>query len=228
MGGRELMRVQIETLFTHDARGRLVRVNEPNGKSAPRFFLGTTPEGNEWRVRHDVDDAIAFELESLCGAEPVRDVAPVDSTRYEELLARVAPTENIWAGPAFWFERALPDAPPAVPITDDNRDLLRPHLEEWLGDVGYREAMFAVVVDGHAVSIAASVRTSRRADEVGVETAPAFRGNGYARQVVIAWAHAIRGVRRIPLYSTSWQNLASQALARSLGLSLYGADLSIH
>jgi hypothetical protein len=228
MRGRELMRIQIETLFTHDARGRLVRVNEPNGKAAPRFFLGTTPDGNEWRVRHDVDNEIAFELESLCRAEPIRDVAPVESTRYEELLARVGPAESIWAGPAYWFERELPDAPAAVPITDDNRDLLRPHLEEWLVDVGYREAMFAVVLDGHAVSIAASVRTSRRADEVGVETAAPFRGNGYARQVVVAWAHAIRSMRRIPLYSTSWQNVASQALAHSLGLSRYGADLSIH
>jgi predicted GNAT family acetyltransferase len=104
---------------------------------------------------------------------------------------------------------------------------LRPHLEEWLVDVGYREAMFAVVIDGHAVSIAASVRTSLSADEVGVETAPAYRGLGYARQAVTAWARAVRSMKRIALYSTSWDNVASQALARSLGLTVYGTDLSI-
>ena len=54
MRNGELLRIQIETLFTKDARGRLVRLNEPNGKPAPRFFLGTTIDGNEWRVRHDV------------------------------------------------------------------------------------------------------------------------------------------------------------------------------
>jgi hypothetical protein len=31
----------------------------------------------------------------------------------------------------------------------------------------------------------------------------------------------------IPLYSTSWQNQASLALARKLGLIQYGADLHI-
>jgi GNAT acetyltransferase-like protein len=227
MRDRELLQVQIETLFTQDARGRLVRVNEPNGKPAPRFFLGTTADGNEWRARHDVDDAIMLELEALVRAEPTGVVEPRDSTKYQEVLARVAPVENVWTGPAYWFQGELPDAPPAVPITRANRDLLRPHLEEWLVDVGYREAMFAVVIEGHAVSIASSVRTSLTADEVGVETAPAYRGLGYARQAVVAWARAIRSLNRIALYSTSWENLASQALARSLGLTMYGADLSI-
>jgi RimJ/RimL family protein N-acetyltransferase len=227
MRDRELIRVQIETLFTQDAHGRLVRVNEPNGKPAPRFFLGTTASGNEWRVRHDVDEAIMSELDALARTEPIAEVAPRDSTKYQELLARVAPIDDVWSGPAYWFAGALPDAAPAVAISRENADLLRPHLEEWLVDVGYREAMFAVVVDGHAVSIAASVRTSRTADEVGVETAPAYRGLGYARQAVIAWARAVRSMKRIALYSTSWENVASQALARSLGLTMYGADVSI-
>src|SRR6478736_1013769 len=102
MRDRELIRIQIEALFTHDAQRRLVRVNEPNGKPAPRFFLGTTVDGNEWRVRHDVDEVIAAELDALARVEPVAAVASRDSTRYEELLARRAPVENVWAGPAYW------------------------------------------------------------------------------------------------------------------------------
>ncbi|MGH2617528.1 MAG: GNAT family N-acetyltransferase, partial [Thermomicrobiales bacterium] len=41
------------------------------------------------------------------------------------------------------------------------------------------------------------------------------------------WAQAVRQEGRIPLYSTSWENLASQAVARKLGLVLYGVDLDI-
>jgi hypothetical protein len=31
MNDRELMRIHVEALFTRDAAGRLLRVNEPNG-----------------------------------------------------------------------------------------------------------------------------------------------------------------------------------------------------
>jgi hypothetical protein len=227
MRDRELMQVQIDALFTHDVRGRMVHVNEPGGKAAPRFFLGTTAHGHIWRFRHDLGHEVEAELDALCLAEPVRDVAELDTTRYEDVLARVGPIQSVYAGPAYRFPLDLPDAPPAIRITEDNSDVLRPYLEEWLPDVGYRDAMFAVVVGGHAVAIASSVRTSAVADEVGVETAAEFRGRGYASQAVITWAREIRSMNRIPLYSTSWDNVASQALAHSLGLSVYGADLNI-
>ncbi|HZS91689.1 MAG TPA: GNAT family N-acetyltransferase, partial [Chloroflexota bacterium] len=45
--------------------------------------------------------------------------------------------------------------------------------------------------------------------------------------VVAGWARAIRASGRIPLYSTSWDNHASQAVARKLGLVQYGTDLSL-
>jgi hypothetical protein len=41
------------------------------------------------------------------------------------------------------------------------------------------------------------------------------------------WARAVRALGAEPLYSTSWQNAASRAVARKLGLVLYGTDLSI-
>ena len=40
-----------------------------------------------------------------------------------------------------------------------------------------------------------------------------------------AWAQAVRTQGGIPLYSTSWDNRASRAVAHNLGLSLYGEDL---
>jgi hypothetical protein len=37
----------------------------------------------------------------------------------------------------------------------------------------------------------------------------------------------VRELGRMPLYSTSWDNTASRALARSLGLVQYGATLQL-
>jgi RimJ/RimL family protein N-acetyltransferase len=60
-----------------------------------------------------------------------------------------------------------------------------------------------------------------------VETLPDFRGQGYAKDVAAEWANRVRAVGGIPLYSTSWENKASQAVARKLGLECYGADFQI-
>ena len=226
---RALMRLHVEALFTHDQRGRMVRVNEPSGKAAPRFFLGRTIEGIDWRLRDDLEEALCRELEAACLAEAGegQDPSLQDSTRYETLLARYAPIQRTWTGPAYRFPLDLRTSEDVVLVTDENSHILRPHLQAWLGDVADCQPMLARVADGGAVSICASVRITSTAHEAGVETSPEYRGRGYATQVVSAWARAVRAMSRIPLYSTSWQNTASQALAKRLSLVRYGIDLHI-
>jgi RimJ/RimL family protein N-acetyltransferase len=227
---RALMQLHVQALFTQNASGDLDRVNEPNGASAPRFFLGKTSDGVVRHFRHDVGADVRRELEAASEDEALREQrldAPLDSSPYEEILARSAPVQRTWAGPAFFFSEELPPATGTVPLTERNAELLHPYLEPWLPDVSLCQPMVAFVIDGHAVSVCASVRQTAGAHEAGVDTAPLFRGRGYAGQVVAAWAKALREMGRVPLYSTSWQNKASLAVARKLGLIRFGNDLHV-
>ena len=86
---------------------------------------------------------------------------------------------------------------------------------------------FVVMDQGRVISLCHSSRTSDLAAEAGVETLEGYRGRGYAAAVTLAWAETVRAEGRIPLYSTSWENHASRALADRLGLALFGADLHL-
>lgn len=228
---RELMRMHVETLFTHDAAGRLLRVNEPDGKRAPIFFLGRMVDGGRLlRTRHDVDDALAREIEAVCLAEPAGDelLQPSwGSEPYEDLLARVERSYPVWSGPVYHFPRELPAPPNTMLVTEENANVLSPHLEGWLDNVDPSQPMVVALAGGEAVSICCSVRAGAEAHEAGVETAPGFCGRGHAARVVTAWAATVRAMGCIPLYSTSWCNEESMALARKLELRRYGSTLHI-
>jgi RimJ/RimL family protein N-acetyltransferase len=227
---RELIAIHIATLFTLDANGRLLRVNEANGGVAPRFFLGRTPLGNAWQFRHDVDDDLVRALDAVCRSEADSDEllrAPYGATPYRDLLEQAAPVQRVEAGPAYRFPRVLAETPEIVAVTRENVHILQRYMSAWLGDVEQCQPFMAFVVDGHAASVCASVRVAPKAHEAGVDTHPEFRGRGYAPRVTTAWARAVRAMGRIPLYSTSWENSASRAVARKLGLVQYGAALHI-
>jgi RimJ/RimL family protein N-acetyltransferase len=230
MNDRELMRIHVEALFTRDAAGRLLRVNEPRGEDAPRFFLGRTAEGSDCSFRHDVDDHLARRLAAAAKARRSGEdhrLAPEDPAAYEALLEQAAPVQRTEAGPAYCFPREIIEPSDVVPVTDENAEILRPHLESWLDSTAPGLLTMVVVEDGRAVAVCSSVRITDVAREAGVETAPGFRGRGHAARAVAAWALAVRRMGAIPLYSTSWSNAASQAVAGKLGLRMFGTDLHI-
>jgi RimJ/RimL family protein N-acetyltransferase len=83
------------------------------------------------------------------------------------------------------------------------------------------------VEEGRAVSVCRSVRITPAAHEAGVETLPRFRGRGYAPDVTAGWARLVRSAGAEPLYSTSWENNASRAVAKKLCLVQYAADFQL-
>lgn len=226
----ELLRIQAEVLYVHDERGRLLRVNETDAdEPAPRFFLARSTAGNIWRVRFDVPDDLVAELEHLAAAEPIADdlrKPPRHADQYGQLLARQSPLADVYSGPAYWLPQLDPP-PGTVTITRENRSLLAASFPYTLSTLNDRLPVVVVVEDGAAVAACFSARATASGCEAGVYTLEAWRGRGYAAQTVRGWSAAVRATGRLPLYSTSWDNIASEAVARKLSAVQYGVDFSI-
>jgi hypothetical protein len=251
------LELHLRCLYTHDARGRMLRTREPGGRPAPRFHLGRTRLGNLWRLRADLPAAEVRALARLAAREaPLGDasassgVAPPPPERLEPFrraLSERAPVTVEWAGPAYAFPEAevadrggsggaSRDAPPVVAVTRENAALLEQHFAAEIEEVALRQPSFAVVIGGAAVALCCAARPMHSpsgrfesciAAEASVATALRHRGLGYAPRVVSAWAAAVVARGGVPLYSTSWQNRASRAVARKLGLVCYAEDLHL-
>jgi hypothetical protein len=226
----ELAQMQVEALFVHDEGGRLVRVNEPDPDTpAPRFFLARTATGNLWRTRADLPAALSAALARTAADEP----ATADlheparhMAAYMALLEPHAPVSKTEAGPAYYLP-ALDPPTRAVTITPENANVLDAHFPYARASYAQLGPVAVCVDGGAAVAICFCARITARVAEAGVYTVEAYRGRGLAVDTVRGWAGRVRAGGRLPLYSTSWANTASQAVARRLGAVQYAADLSI-
>ncbi len=229
---RELMARHIDTLYCRDADGWLRSINELGYPPAPRFFMGRTRTGNTWRFRHDLPADVCAKLDRLCREEPpAADLAtpPQNYAAIKAALHDHAPLGREYRGPAYWVAEDTPPATPVAQITGENAELVQagfPWLLELLTspDAG---PVVAAIEGGRAVAVCFCSRLPIVATEAGVETLPAFRGRGYATAAVAGWAAAVRRLGYLPLYSTSWTNLASQRIAHKLRMVFYGEDWSL-
>lgn len=228
------MKVHAATLFACDDEGRLRFIREPGDPHAPpRFFMGRTPRGNLWHFRHDLPADVIKDLEQLCRAEPVAsDLSspPRGTAAIRTALQAHAPIAREERGPAYSIPERVSALGDVAKITKENARLLETGFP-WLCrrilegiDVG---PIVASVVDDAAVSACYCARLSSSAAEAGVVTAKALRRQGHATAVVAGWARAVRERGLLPLYSTTWENLASRRIADKLGMVLYGEDWTI-
>lgn len=228
--------LHLRTCFVFNETGRIVSTREPDGIHGPLFILVRGSSSCAWAVRADVAGDVASELDRLAGDEPpasdFRD-PPVHAKWYFALLKNrigQVPVTKIRGsdGPAFEFPDTLAD-PGDVIVVEDER-LLEPNFRGWIpGEIeAGRSPVIAVVENDHPVSVCFCARRSEVAAEAGVETAELYRGRGYGPRVTSAWAAAIRASGRIPLYSTSWPNHASLAVARKLSLMPYASSWSLY
>lgn len=221
----------IKTNFVLDEHGRIISTREPGAKRGSLVAVSKSLQACALAVRADIPPAIASEIERLSQLEtPPLDLqqGPTQSHRYIALLiSRITPDQASVRktiesdGPAFDFPSRLFHSREVVVIEDEQ--LLNRNFSGWVpGEIeAGRGPVMAIVEGGYPVSICFCARRSDTAAEAGVETAEAYRGRGYASRVTAAWALAVRNSGRVPLYSTTWSNKASLAVARKLNLSMY-------
>jgi RimJ/RimL family protein N-acetyltransferase len=226
----ELMELAVEAGFRLTPEGRLLETREVDPAPAPRFIFAYTREGNLWWFRHDLPASLVRRLDALAAAEPVLSDLPrepVCLSQYRELLQEYEEIQDTGFELAYTFPEELSPPPQVVRITGVNSPPLGEEFA-WLGTyLACWEPALAAFSGEQAVSVCFTSRLTPRAAEAGVDTLEAFRGQGHASRVVAAWAITIREMGRVPLYSTSWDNIASQGVARRLGLRLYGVGFSV-
>jgi len=159
-------------------------------------------------------------------AEELR-TPPRHAAAYVRLLGAHAPVREVESGPAYHFAEYTEPSRPPLALTRKDAGMLRGGFEGLVSELPGWQPFLALADGGRAVSVCRSVRITPEAHEAGVETLPDFRGRGYAGDVVAGWALQVRSLGAEPLYSTSWENTASQAVAGKLRLVQYGADFHI-
>jgi GNAT superfamily N-acetyltransferase len=226
---RTLMDLSAETSSVFDARGRILHSRSPDRLPPPRVALTCTATSYRAAFGASVPDDLASEITAVVERERPDGTLTIPTTlrsRLRAALEKHAPIQSEGGGPGYYFPERV-DAPEhVVEITEANLDLARDTFPWMLREFAGWAPYFAVVEDGAVASVCFDARSGPRAAEAGLYTHPEYRGRGYAVDVTRAWGAATRAGGRVPLYSTSWDNLASQAVARKVGLIQYSGDIT--
>ena len=132
-------------------------------------------------------------------------------------------------GPAYRFvERAEVRTKAEAKVVDEtSAHLLERHFPYTQSVLTSRMPIVGVVVDGWVVSACYCARKRSGACEAGVDTEKLYQNRGLGTLVVSAWRNEVEKEGGQPLYSTSWDNLASRAVARKLRLIPYAETFSL-
>jgi GNAT superfamily N-acetyltransferase len=200
MRAYNLVTLKIELEFGRGPVGDTLPPAAVKAEAHPRLLATRYPDGETMFFRHDVPPETRERLRAL-GV----DRALSDRDAVTEVLSRDAPVLNTWHVCWYTVER-------------------RPQDNEF-SDVTLHDGRYVVLRDGRIVAQAWDSWTNPDAAEVEVETHPAYRRRGYARQVVAAWAARVRDDGKIAYYSHTVENEGSRALARSLRLTWLSTEV---
>jgi RimJ/RimL family protein N-acetyltransferase len=172
----------------------------------PRLIALRHPDGYSTFVRHDLPVALR---------DQIRTVPPAEAWRDHEQITHILTSTDVWRGTTYLFPDLSPaNHPDAVRLTEAHRPL----IEQYAPGMQIDPAVWAIIGEDRILATCESSRENDLGGEAWVQTLPAFRGRGYARQVTAAWARHLQAQGKTPYYSHRRDTLASAGVARSLGL----------
>lgn len=201
---------------------------------APTVFLTFGIDGMIVKFGAGADPAVRAEVLTWARArEGGWATGAVAAPALDELRARLtavgaAAVRSWWHGPLFAFPAALARVPEAVVAGEESIGLLRQvYPDAEVDEVAETQPCLMICEGAELAAVCHSARRGARVHEAGLDTRVEFRRRGLGARVCAAWATAVRREGATPLYSTSFENLASQGVARRLGLTRIGTDLHL-
>lgn len=227
-GMPEALWTHVDVLFTRDAAGRLTATRDATPRPAPRVFVARSKAACVVTVRADVPAELAAEIQRLIAAEPPDPDPSQPSTLAcaPALRALFESPDEARAGPLYRLPSDLPPQPGARILDPGEAAQRLTGRFRWLAAAPEYLAPLAIAeVDGVVAAACHSPRgRTATAAEAGVLTLEAYRGRGLATAVVVAWAGALQRLGLEALYSTTWSNRASRAIAARLSAQAYGSS----
>jgi GNAT acetyltransferase-like protein len=239
----QLLAVEYRTLFVTTQTGKIERENDPDGSPGPRLWFAGCSFNNLVGMRSDVTEHIADEITALATSEPPfasPGVAPVHIDRYIELLSSEECTIEQTLGVIYELPHNLDYQPDVTLIHSESEEgkglhdsLLTEGLPASLEELGFRSVSelwspwCVALHDGEIASVALSARLSEGGAELGLATAQAYRGRGYAAAATSGWSRLPSLESRALFYSAHQTNRSSRRVVERLGLRLIEASLRL-
>jgi len=190
MQDQELIRLQIELEYRVEGDGL---IPFPGSTEQARFIVYCYKGGFTRFYRIDIPVQLRLELGRIDSAQVFKSPELV-----REILSAYSPCNSLGNFESCSFVQ--------VPQTNDYPEV------EWDGK------SFIVRVGEEVVCWTWCERSNNHCVEVAVETLPAYQRRGFARQAVSALAAEQMEKGKVVFFSYKIDNLASQALGRSLGV----------
>lgn len=239
----DLLHLDSRTLFVLTEQGRILRENDPDRSPGPKLWFAGSADGNAWRLNHSVVRDVAAEIEALAAEEPsfqAQGTLPRHIARYEKLLAAL----GVCAERSLALVHDLPhhlDIPRNAGLIASGSaggarfvaDIESRGMPANLIDLHMRKVkdLWAPWVihmeEGEVASMAFTARLAAEGAELGLVTAPKFRGRGFARLVTAAWTNLPALADRQLFYGADRDNLASRRVIAYLGLRRIGVSLRL-
>lgn len=228
-----LLRLEIETGWVTDPDGRLVRSRTQEWRPVPLLTVGAGAGGLCWALSSEVPAPLAAALADALvatappDATPAVGWAPGTAGVLVDLLAGVGALAAPARGPAYLVPPGLrgPGRPDLVAGGRGDEERLRGMMPEH-DRTDLAEPWTVALVDGRVAAVCETSRSAPTSVEAGVWTYQPYRRRRLATEVTAAWACQVAG--RTAFYSTSEDNLASQGVARRLGLRAIGQWWTVH